>query len=84
MGRKKLSRIQIHKRICEKAGMTTHSHIGYLSRREMLDVLYFMDRITQELKEFEERHKTPNLRKTDFTPYFNSQRSTSHAKNTGN
>jgi hypothetical protein len=43
MARKKLSRIQIHKKICEKIGMTTKSHIGYLSRKEMLEVLLFLE-----------------------------------------
>jgi hypothetical protein len=49
MLRKKLNRIQIHKKICERVGMTTKSHIGYLSRSEMLDVLLFVDKLLNDL-----------------------------------
>lgn len=58
--RKKLSRIQIHKKICEKVGITTQSHIGYLSRSEMLDVLLFLERM--EKAEISPKRKTEGLK----------------------
>ena len=46
--RKKLSRIQLHQRICAHVGITTKSRIGYLSRYEMVDVLDYLDRVNNK------------------------------------
>jgi ribosomal protein S13 len=64
MARRKLNRIQIHKKICEKVGMTTKSHIGYLSRSEMLDVLQYLGAVELLLNDLEQK-KSSTVNHTD-------------------
>jgi len=45
MAKKHLTRVYIHKSICELSGSRSKSRIGYLSRREMVELLMYLKRV---------------------------------------
>jgi hypothetical protein len=47
MARNKLSRISLHRKICELSGVNLKSEFGYLSRREMLELYDYLKRVKE-------------------------------------
>jgi hypothetical protein len=45
MAKRHLTRVSIHKNICELSGSRSNSNIGYLSRREMVELLMYLKRV---------------------------------------
>lgn len=45
MAGKRLTRINLHKRICDLSGSRSKSTVGYLSRKEMMELLMYLERV---------------------------------------
>lgn len=51
MAKKRLNRVGLHRKICTTIGVTSHSGVGYLSRKEMLELMAYLDRVRETFRQ---------------------------------